>query len=378
MRILVRAPNWIGDQLMAYPFFYQLRRKYPNARIAVACVPWVADLQFRNLVDDVIVVHPPAGHQLSALARLRVVDEAAREVRRKGPWDLGFALPNSFGTAWFLWRAGCRRRVGYAAEARRWLLTDPVEWGPAAGLHRAQAYIQLIHQGGRGRSFVVPDIRGFWTLPPENDLDPPIRGEVDAFPAELAWPRAAALEPPSEPYWVMAPGSMADSRRWGEEQFVTLAREVVRETGWSGVIVGGPKEAPIAERLKQDRSLHLKDWTARGPITDLWKLLRDAKFTVANDSGIAHLSALLGSPTYVAWGAGDPRRTRPLGPSVVQIEVNPVDCWPCEKNSCERSGGEHLACIRGVKASSVWTQIRRGVLRKPAQHEREFETDVDC
>ncbi len=225
---------------------------------------------------------------------------------------------------------------------------------------------------------MVPDVRKFWTLPPENELDPPIRGEVDAFPAELAWPKAVGMDPPSEPYWVMAPGSMADSRRWGEEQFVTLAREVVRETGWSGVIVGGPKEAPIAERLKQDRSLQLKDWTARGPITDLWRVLRGARFTVANDSGIAHLSTLLGSPTYIAWGAGDPRRTRPLGPSVVQIEVNAVDCWPCEKNSCEKRGDDHLACIRGVKASHVWTQIRRGVLGGMPRHGQELESDVEC
>jgi heptosyltransferase-2 len=376
MKILVRAPNWIGDQLMAYPFFHYLRRRYPNARIVVACVPWVADLQFRNLVDEVLVVHPPAPHQRSAISRLRVLDEAARDIRRKGPWDLGFALPNSFGTAWFLWRSGCARRVGYSAEARRWLLTDPHDWEPAAALHRAQAYVNLIYPSGRGAPSTIPDLRKFWTLPPENELDPPIPGEVDAFPAELEWPKARAIEPPSEPYWVLAPGSMADSRRWGEEQFVSLAREVARETGWSGVIVGGPKEAPVAERLKQDRSLHLKDWTARGPITDLWRLFRGAKFTVGNDSGIGHLSAMLGAPTYVAWGAGDPRRTRPLGPTVVQIEVNAVDCWPCERNACEKNGGDHLACIRGVKASHVWSQIRKGVLGHRQEAERGEDVDL--
>ncbi|MBU6376430.1 MAG: hypothetical protein KGQ59_10575, partial [Bdellovibrionales bacterium] len=81
MRILVRAPNWIGDQLMAYPFFHYLRRTKPRAKITVACVPWVADLQFRHLVDDVIVINPPPAHRRSFVSKLKAVDQAARSVR---------------------------------------------------------------------------------------------------------------------------------------------------------------------------------------------------------------------------------------------------------------------------------------------------------
>ena len=373
MRILVRTPNWIGDQLMAYPFFHYLRRKHPHARITAACVPWVADLQFRNLVDEVFVLHPPASRPKSLLAKLRAVDAAAREVRRLGSWDLGYSLPDSFGTAWFLWRSGCAKRVGYAAEARGWLLTESFDPASAAGIHRSQAYVNLLFSGGREAASSAPDLRKFWTLPAENELDPPIPGECDEFPAAAAWPHALPLEPPDEPYWVLAPGSMADSRRWGEDHFVTLAREVARETGWTGIIVGGPKEAPIAERLKEDRSLRLRDWTARGPVPELWRLFRGARFTVSNDSGLAHFSAMLGAPTYVAWGAGDPRRTRPVGPTNIQIEVNAVECWPCERNTCEKPGDDHLACIRGVAASGIWSQIRAGVLRR----REEERTDVE-
>jgi hypothetical protein len=45
---------------MAYPFFHFLRKRYPKDRIVSVCVPWVQDLQFKNLVDDVVVVRTRA------------------------------------------------------------------------------------------------------------------------------------------------------------------------------------------------------------------------------------------------------------------------------------------------------------------------------
>ena len=54
--ILVRAPNWIGDQVLAFPFFHHLRKAYPKAHIAAVCVPWVENVQFKTLVDEVIVL----------------------------------------------------------------------------------------------------------------------------------------------------------------------------------------------------------------------------------------------------------------------------------------------------------------------------------
>src|SRR3954467_6620685 len=102
--ILVRAPNWIGDHILSYPFFHFLRRGFPRARIAVACVPWVEAVQFRNLIDDVVLLPKPESGNL--WDRFRALEAGAAAARAKGPWDLGIALPNSFSAAWFLKRAG--------------------------------------------------------------------------------------------------------------------------------------------------------------------------------------------------------------------------------------------------------------------------------
>ncbi len=365
MRILVRAPNWIGDQVMAYPFFYFLRKRYPRATITSVCVPWVQDLQFRNLVDEVVVVQPPLAHERSLWSRFRSLERVSTELRRRGPWDLGISLPNSLGTAWTLWRAGVRQRRGYALEGRGLLLNDAREWpelrNPALQRHRVQAYVDLLADE-RGPA---PDVRGFWGTPPENELDPWTPGELDRFPAATAWPGVEPLEPPEEPYWVLAPGATADSRRWTEDRFSALARRVAAETGWSGIIVGGPKEAPIASRLKEDRQARLRDWTARGPVTSLHQIFSNARFTVTNESGLAHVASLCGSPVQIVCGAADPRRTKPIGPGRVQVSVNAVECWPCEKNTCSQQGDRYLQCLKGIHERDVWDEISKGLRGNP-------------
>ena len=70
--------------------------------------PWVADLY--RAVPDVDAVVESRGHGADVAAA-------------RGRFDLAVLLPNSFGTALVLWRAGVPERWGYATDARGPLLT---------------------------------------------------------------------------------------------------------------------------------------------------------------------------------------------------------------------------------------------------------------
>jgi len=353
--ILVRSPNWIGDQILAYPFFHYLRKAYPQARITVACVPWVSDIQFRNLIDETIILPRAANRTLSG--RWDAVEAAAREIREQGPWDLGFCLPNSLSSAWMMFRARVRERRGYAADGRGLLLKPGLSWAKRTTVHRAEDYVGLLPPEAKP----ARPVRAFWGLPAENELDPRIPGEVSGFDALKAWPEAEVIEPPSEPYWVLAPGSQAESRRWPAQSFARLAREILSARGWRGVIVGGAGEATLARDLVSDRSLGLIDRTAQGTVASNWKIFANARFTVSNDSGLAHVAALCGSPTQIVWGAGDPKRTEPLGPGKVRVMFNPIECWPCERNFCALPAPQKIDCLRGIQPAEVWKEIQSGL-----------------
>jgi len=92
-RVLVRAPNWVGDVVLSLPALRDVRRCLPDARLEVLARPWVAEL-YRAVpgVDAVVESRGPSAD----------VDAV------RGGFDLGLLLPNSFGTALVLWRAAVR------------------------------------------------------------------------------------------------------------------------------------------------------------------------------------------------------------------------------------------------------------------------------
>jgi ADP-heptose:LPS heptosyltransferase len=223
--------------------------------------------------------------------------------------------------------------------------------------HRAEAYLKLLPEKHIPKSPVME----FWGIHPTNDLDSKIPGVQDVFDFKSEWPKSQILEPPSEKYWVLAPGTTAESRKWPTERFAALAEMVQKEMGWTGIIVGGAAESEVAQRLVADSTLNLEDWTGRGSVGGLAKLFKNAQFTVCNDSGLAHVASLCDSFVEVIWGGGNPKRTEPMGPGKVQITFNPVDCWPCERNTCSQLPGKQLECLRGISAERVWKEIKTGL-----------------
>lgn len=334
-RILVRAPNWIGDQVMAYPFFQELRHRHPQAWIAVVCTEWVKDIQFKGLVDEVFVLTKKRDE--SFIQSARTIFAFAKELKSKGPWDFGVTLPNSFGAALLLYLANAKVRRGYDTDVRGFLLTGPLVWNPSHEIHRAEAYLHLLSPEGETAMSAI-------------DFDP-IR----------CWPSKEPIEPPSENYFIIAPGATADSRRWPAEKFGELVHLVTTKYGYKALVVGGNAEKEIAAQLFRN-GVPIEDYTGRGWVSAHWKLFRSAKFTICNESGLAHVAALCGSKVQIVCGAADPRRTRPIGPGLVQVKVNPIECWPCEKNTCLFTDERKNQCLRGISAEEILREVELGLL----------------
>jgi ADP-heptose:LPS heptosyltransferase len=133
-RIVVVMPNWLGDGVMATPFLRALRAMYPAAHIAAVAKPLVAPVlaglggEASPWVNEVRVYKK--GGEAGVAAWLR-----GGAAGGGGRFELGILLPNSFRSAWMVWRGGVRRRLGFARGGRGWLLTDRLT---AAAKTRAQ------------------------------------------------------------------------------------------------------------------------------------------------------------------------------------------------------------------------------------------------
>src|SRR6188508_2265179 len=135
-RLVVRAPNWLGDAVMALPAMAAIRRHMPSAHLTIAASPAVAAL-FREPTsaapDDVLEL--PAGSSATTAAL------------RAGRFDAGVLFPNSFRSAWQLYRAGIGERWGYPTSSRGMLLTRRSP-RPRRGEARHQAdYYRVLVRG---------------------------------------------------------------------------------------------------------------------------------------------------------------------------------------------------------------------------------------
>src|SRR4051812_13506641 len=112
-RLVIRAPNWLGDAVMALPAIGAVRDAFPDTTITIAAVASVAPL-FEELTaarqDEILVV---AGENETASLR-------------SAQFETALLLPNSFRAAWAARRAGIPERWGYAGSFRTSMLTRAV------------------------------------------------------------------------------------------------------------------------------------------------------------------------------------------------------------------------------------------------------------
>lgn len=337
-RILVRAPNWIGDQVMAYPFFAQLKKNYPNAWIGVVCTEWVKDIQFRGYVDEVFIL--PKFKKKSLINSFKSIRRIADELKQKGPWDVGYLLPNSFGSALLFYLAKVKEIHGYQTDMRGYFLHKKVEWNPDPSIHRSDTYLNLLKSDGV-------------SVEPAKDY-------IKKFDALKHWPSVTPLDAPKDRYVVIAPGATADSRRWSAAKFSVLIRNIHEKWGYQSVIVGGPAEEDIAKQFIKEE-LPVINYVGKGSVSALWRVFQNSQFIVCNESGLAHVASLCGARVQIVCGAADPKRTKPIGPGAVQVLTNSrVSCWPCEKNVCQFQDGRKNQCHEGIEASEVIGRIEGG------------------
>ncbi|MET0554365.1 MAG: lipopolysaccharide heptosyltransferase II [Vicinamibacteria bacterium] len=313
-RILVRAPNWLGDVVLSLPALRDLARSFPRARLEVLARPAVAELY-----GAVAEVH---GARLAAGTR---ADAAAV----RGAFDLGVLFTNSFGSALALRLGGVPERWGYATEVRGPLLTRRARV-PAAVRGRSQVYYYRAMLAGLGLR---------------------VSAEPDASLAAPAHWREAALRLLGSGPWVgLNPGAAyGAAKRWPAARFAATGDALAERTGARVVVLGTASERPLADAVAAAMRHPARVLAGETRLSELVGVLSHLQLLVTNDSGPMHVASALGTPVVAVFGPTDERETAPAGPGRKRIAREPVPCAPCGLRACPI---DH-ACMRRVSAEGV-------------------------
>ena len=317
-RVLVVAPNWIGDALMAQPLLMRLREKQPDLEIDVLAPAWVAPVVRRMAeVGDVIPV--PFQHKALQLGeRWRI----ARDLRARR-YDEAIVLPNSWKSALLPFFAGIPVRKGYVGEARYGLLNV---------LHRkAEAPMPLRY----ARLAEPPGARVKEPLP-----DPRLR--VDPREIEAARRRFNI----AGPYGVFCPGAeYGPAKRW--PYFPELSRALATRLQGEAVILGSGNDREAAQGIVG------RNLVGETTLDEAIGLIAGADYVVTNDSGLMHVAAALGRPQVALFGSSSPVHTPPLS-SAARVLWLAVECSPCYERECPLG---HFRCMREMTVATVLREI---------------------
>lgn len=333
MRIALRAPNWIGDAVMALPAMAALRRMFAGDEVTIAGLPSVlAIFQEEHEVAPAAVLPLVAGTGRAAIGSMAA-----------GRFDRIVLFTNSFGSAWVARRAGARERWGYGGRGRGLLLTRAVARPSKAERgHHADFYRTLAKRFG-----AVDGV----DAPPRLAASPGTRAK-----AADALTRAGVDL--SKPLVAFAPGAAyGHAKRWLPERVADVAARLARTHGTAAVLTGAPGDRDTGRAIESWLHAHAPD-AARSvtnligqtDVRGLIGVLAAATLVVANDSGAAHMSAALGVPTITIFGPTDERGSAPIGPGLA-LSHN-VFCRPCMLRDCPI---DHR-CMKRITADTVFAR----------------------
>ncbi len=345
-RIVVLAPNWLGDAVMALSAIDDVRRALPHAVVAVAARPSIAPL---------FAMVPGIGETLTIG---KGDNRRAIRTLRDGAFDAALLLPNSFRTALLAWRAGIGRRWGYRTSFRGALLTRAVSPAthprpPRLDADRAARAAREPLFAGHQAALYQELVRalGFPSGPLRPALVPPA-GSTNAATALL---RAAGWDGHA-PLVALAPGAAyGNAKRWPAEMFAEVAASLAIE-GIAPVLVGTPADRPSVTEVVHAMGGRTRvfDLTGQTDLPTLAGLLSMTRGLVSNDSGAMHLAAALNVHVTAVFGPTDEQATSPIGPATIVV-ARDIWCRPCLLRECPLTH----ACMRGVSAETVLTAARR-------------------
>lgn len=284
-RVVVCAPNWLGDSVMAMPALQDFRRRNPGVEVTILAKPAVLALwELHRAADHVI---PLGTGPLGTAATVRAV-------RRIAP-ARAYVLPHSIRAALVPFLAGVPARIGKSGHATRdWLLTEIADVGPARERHQAYEYLALLSG---------PEVAGACDAlePPKLQISDELRAMAERVVGGLPRPRVGLF-----------PFAARPSKRWPAPRFAELGRTLGRDA-LSVVLFGSPAEAEACRKLAVEIGEGVTDLGGRTTIGELAAVLEVCDVVVANDSGGMHLAAAVGTPVVAIFGGTDPAKTGPLG-----------------------------------------------------------------
>jgi len=327
-KVLVIAPNWIGDLVISQVLLKKLKQN--NKHITVCAPKYCQDLlQRMPEVDEIL--SSPAQHGKLNFKNLLKFSKKIKIFK----FDRAIILPNSFKSALIPFFAKIPQRTGYLGEMRYLLLTDIKKLDKKLCPTMAMRFAAL----SGNLNYSNPNL-----LINKNNLQNlNLKFNINQNKKIL----------------VLAPGAaFGDAKCWPAEYFATVADKKFKEN-WQIIILGSQKDKVIAERINNLAHNCCNNLCGKTSIADTVDLISQTNAVVSNDSGLMHISAAVNVPLIAIYGASSPKFTPPLSEAAIILEDKNLSCRPCFKRTCPL---EHKNCLYNITPTILLERLEQIIM----------------
>ncbi len=347
-RIMVFRFGGMGDCIVVTGLLAALRKRFPQAHIAIATLPACRAVFDNNPDVDEIVTGSASAQRFAPAAYL----ERTCALRRWSaePWDLSIFTHNAFHEMAMAWAFRAHYRVGFDTDARGFdfaMTHSAPNWTDAAKRGLPRRHVSS-HFDDLLRAVIGPF----------ESQGPRICLTADERDRSAAWLATAGLGP--HPV-LIALGGTSSVKLWPVARFAMLAHRIVAELGRSVVAIGGPDEARLAPEFATCGP-GVRFAAGEFTLRESFALIGEAAALVGGDTGVMHAGAALGvplvglfgpTPAFVYGYEGDRR----------MVLSAPLDCVPCESDVCRRlqPGAARATppCMTALEPGQVLDALRR-------------------
>lgn len=327
-KILIIAPNWIGDIVMSQTLFIMLKEKYQNNLILdVFANQWTEDILKRMPEVNNVIINPFKHGELSLIRRIKF------GIKLKAyQYDQVFILTNSFKSAIIPFFAQIKKRTGFLGEFRYFLLNDIYKLDKIKLPRLVDRFCYLISNN----QYEIKSPNLVTNKTNQNIL-------IKKYDLE------------NKKIIIFAPGAeYGPAKRWPTNKFAILSDLLIAHN-YLIIILGSQKDKKFANEIIQNsKNKNILDLTAATTLSDTVDIISLAQYTISNDSGLMHIASATPTKVIAIYGSSSPNYTPPLSKYAKIIKFD-IECSPCFARICKF---KHYNCLNFINPELIIEQIK--------------------
>lgn len=336
-KILVVQTSFLGDVVLTTPLLSEIKRRLPEAELAILCTPQAKSLLEGNPDLDEIIVDDKKGGGRGWRGFWR----KAKELRSRS-FTMALSPHKSFRTALLLFLAGIPCRIGFRQSAGWFFYHRRVDRDPAR--HDVERNLSILKALGISPEECRKDLRV--------EAAPRSRENVEQIFHSLGVERNGLI-------FGLNPGSVWATKRWSAQGYAELMGRLKQRYGGKFLLFGSPEDGEIIAGIQQLSGNLGVNLAGKIGLKELPCALEWCNVFITNDSGPMHVAVARGVPVVAVFCA----TTASLGfypySSRAVVVEKELPCRPCSSHGGRRCPLGTEDCIRLIRAEDVLHGVER-------------------